>query len=75
MPVVSVGATGSQGVVEITDIIFSTVGPGMSSCLSLMLIESDCDFHAAAGAIVVEWNVQQPSGNSGGAGMWDSHIR
>lgn len=29
----------------------------------------------APGAIVVEWNVQEPSGNSAGAGMWDSHIR
>jgi len=29
----------------------------------------------APGAIVVEWNVAQPSGHSGGAGMWDSHIR
>ncbi|KAF9443873.1 glycoside hydrolase family 55 protein [Macrolepiota fuliginosa MF-IS2] len=55
-PVVRVGAAGSQGVVEITDIIFSTIGP-------------------AAGAIVVEWNVKQPNGQNGGAGMWDSHIR
>lgn len=30
---------------------------------------------AAAGAVVVEWNVAQPSGVSAGAGMWDSHIR
>ncbi|KAL0580418.1 hypothetical protein V5O48_001571 [Marasmius crinis-equi] len=29
----------------------------------------------APGAIVVEWNVKQPSGSNGGAGMWDSHIR
>ncbi|KAF5373032.1 hypothetical protein D9758_001642 [Tetrapyrgos nigripes] len=54
--VVQVGAPDSQGVVEITDIIFSTVGP-------------------TAGAIVVEWNVKQPNGMQGGAGMWDSHIR
>ncbi|KAF8894123.1 exo-beta-1,3-glucanase [Infundibulicybe gibba] len=54
--VVKVGDTNSQGIVEITDIIFSTIGP-------------------AAGAIVVEWNVKQPSGQNGGAGMWDSHIR
>lgn len=27
----------------------------------------------AAGAIVVEWNVNAPS--QGGAGMWDSYIR
>ena len=28
----------------------------------------------APGAIVVEWNVKQPSGQSGGAGMWDTHV-
>ncbi|KAE9406731.1 exo-beta-1,3-glucanase [Gymnopus androsaceus JB14] len=50
------GASGSQGILEITDIIFSTVGP-------------------APGAIVVEWNVQQPAGQNGGAGAWDTHIR
>ncbi|KAL0578155.1 hypothetical protein V5O48_003821 [Marasmius crinis-equi] len=27
------------------------------------------------GAIVMEWNVAQPDGQNGGAGMWDSHIR
>ncbi|TFK36999.1 exo-beta-1,3-glucanase [Crucibulum laeve] len=54
--VVKIGETNSQGIVEITDIIFSTIGP-------------------APGAIVVEWNVKQPSGQNGGAGMWDSHIR
>ncbi|KAG6854912.1 hypothetical protein C0991_009735 [Blastosporella zonata] len=54
--VVQAGAANSQGVLEISDIIFSTIGP-------------------AAGAIVLEWNVQQPSGQNGGAGMWDSHIR
>jgi len=56
IPVVQVGAPGSQGILEITDIIFSTVGP-------------------APGAIVVEWNVQQPAGQNGGAGAWDTHIR
>ncbi|EKM82792.1 hypothetical protein AGABI1DRAFT_68739 [Agaricus bisporus var. burnettii JB137-S8] len=54
--VVRVGASGSQGVVEITDMLFTTIGP-------------------AAGAIVVEWNVRQPDGQNGGAGMWDTHIR
>ncbi|KAH6909779.1 glucan 1,3-beta-glucosidase [Coprinopsis sp. MPI-PUGE-AT-0042] len=29
----------------------------------------------AAGAIVVEWNIKEPSGQKAGAGMWDSHIR
>ncbi|KJA27068.1 glycoside hydrolase family 55 protein [Hypholoma sublateritium FD-334 SS-4] len=55
-PVVRVGAPGSQGIMEITDIVFTTVGP-------------------APGAVVVEWNVQQPSGQTGATGMWDSHIR
>ncbi|KAJ3932252.1 MAG: exo-beta-1,3-glucanase [Lentinula lateritia] len=54
--VVQVGAENSQGIMEISDIIFTTVGP-------------------TPGAIVVEWNVQELSGNSAGAGMWDSHIR
>ncbi|PPQ77526.1 hypothetical protein CVT25_011323 [Psilocybe cyanescens] len=55
-PVVKVGDTNSQGIIEITDMLFTTMGP-------------------AAGAVVVEWNVKQPSGTTGGAGMWDSHIR
>ncbi|KAG6917782.1 hypothetical protein DXG01_001054 [Tephrocybe rancida] len=54
--VVKAGDTNSQGVLEISDMLFSTIGP-------------------AAGAIVLEWNVRQPSGQNGGAGMWDSHIR
>ncbi|KAH9476326.1 putative glucan endo-1,3-beta-glucosidase [Psilocybe cubensis] len=55
-PVFRIGETGSQGVLEISDIVFSTIGP-------------------AAGAIIVEWNVRQPSGFQAGAGMWDSHVR
>ncbi|KAK7049313.1 hypothetical protein VNI00_005914 [Paramarasmius palmivorus] len=55
-PVIRVGAANSQGLMEISDMIFTTIGP-------------------AAGAIVVEWNIKQPSGNNGGAGMWDTHIR
>ncbi|KAI0082027.1 exo-beta-1,3-glucanase [Panus rudis PR-1116 ss-1] len=54
-PVVRVGDPGSQGVLEISDIIFSTRGP-------------------AAGAVVVEWNVHDPAGQQGAAGIWDSHI-
>ncbi|KAG1736747.1 glycoside hydrolase family 55 protein [Suillus lakei] len=54
--VVQVGTPGSQGVTEITDIIFTTQGP-------------------TAGAIVVEWNVRDPVGLQGAAGMWDSHVR
>ncbi|KAG1835639.1 glycoside hydrolase family 55 protein [Suillus variegatus] len=54
--VVQVGTPGSQGITEITDIVFTTQGP-------------------AAGAIVVEWNVRDPPGLQGAAGMWDSHFR
>ncbi|KAL5490259.1 hypothetical protein ACEPAI_5092 [Sanghuangporus weigelae] len=55
-PVIRVGDTNSQGVLEITDMVFATRGP-------------------AAGAIVMEWNVHDPAGQQGAAGMWDSHIR
>ncbi|KAI5124386.1 hypothetical protein M0805_008989 [Coniferiporia weirii] len=55
-PVIRAGDTNSQGVLEISDIIFTTRGP-------------------AAGAILLEWNVHDPSGQQGAAGMWDSHIR
>lgn len=51
-----VGEHGSKGITEITDVVFTTVGP-------------------TPGAIVVEWNVQQPDGVQAGTGMWDSHIR
>ncbi|KAF8879271.1 exo-beta-1,3-glucanase [Infundibulicybe gibba] len=54
-PVIRAGETNSQGVLEITDMIFTTIG-------------------SAAGAIVVQWNVKQPSGQNGATGMWDSHI-
>ncbi|EGN92975.1 glycoside hydrolase family 55 protein [Serpula lacrymans var. lacrymans S7.3] len=50
------GTTGSQGVFEVTDMIFSTAG-------------------AAPGAIMIEWNVHDPSGQQGAAGMWDTHLR
>ncbi|KAG1858446.1 glycoside hydrolase family 55 protein [Suillus subalutaceus] len=54
--VVQVGTPGSQGITEITDIVFTTQGP-------------------TAGAIVIQWNVREPAGLQGFAGMWDSHIR
>ncbi|KAJ2916151.1 hypothetical protein MD484_g4260, partial [Candolleomyces efflorescens] len=54
--VFQVGRPGDRGIVEISDIVFSTVG-------------------SAAGAVIVEWNVKEPVGEKGGAGMWDSHIR
>lgn len=53
--VVQAGASGSTGVLEISDIIFKTQGP-------------------AGGAIILEWNVHDPSGNQAAAGLWDSHV-
>ncbi|OJA12371.1 hypothetical protein AZE42_04340 [Rhizopogon vesiculosus] len=54
--VIQAGAANSEGVLEISDIIFTTLGP-------------------APGAIMIEWNVHDPSGQQAAAGMWDSHIR
>ncbi|KAH7091009.1 hypothetical protein BKA62DRAFT_676926 [Auriculariales sp. MPI-PUGE-AT-0066] len=64
--VVRVGAQGSTGIVEISDILFQTAGP-------------------APGAIVVEWNVHDPSGEerrrghcgtaSSGSASWRSARR
>lgn len=73
--VVQVGAPGSQGVVEITDILFSTIGPGTVPVLDHRAPKCLRRCVSDAGAIVVEWNVKQPNGQNGGAGMWDSHIR
>ncbi|KAF5378141.1 hypothetical protein D9615_007528 [Tricholomella constricta] len=54
--VVRAGDPNSQGILEISDILFTTIG-------------------STPGAIVLEWNVKQPSGMQGGAGTWDTHIR
>ncbi|KAG6330106.1 hypothetical protein ID866_8982, partial [Astraeus odoratus] len=54
--VVQAGTAGSSGIMEISDMIFSTLGP-------------------APGAIVLEWNIHDPSGQQGAAGLWDTHIR
>ncbi|KAF9002426.1 glucan 1,3-beta-glucosidase [Cyathus striatus] len=54
--IVRLGDAGSQGIMEISDMLFTTVGP-------------------AAGAIVLEWNVQEPSGQQGGTAMFSSHVR
>ena len=76
-PVVRVGAPGSQGIMEITDIVFTTVGPGAIFMYALKQGNPKLTTHGiqAPGAVVVEWNVQQPSGQTGATGMWDSHIR
>jgi glucan 1,3-beta-glucosidase len=73
-PVVRVGASGSSGIIEITDMLFTTVGPGEQHLFELPIMEHIFIFFSAApGAVVVEWNVKQSS--QGSAGMWDSHIR
>ncbi|KAF8595384.1 exo-beta-1,3-glucanase [Ceratobasidium sp. AG-I] len=55
-PVIQVGSPGDKGIVEISDMVFSTrVG--------------------SAGAIVVQWNVADASGQQGAVGMWDVHVR
>ncbi|KAH7884163.1 glycoside hydrolase family 55 protein [Phlebopus sp. FC_14] len=54
--VIQAGAPNSQGLMEISDMIISTVAP-------------------APGAILLEWNVHDPSGQQGAAGLWDTHLR
>jgi glucan 1,3-beta-glucosidase len=72
--VVRIGEEGDEGVVEISDIIFATRGPGeyvspLQSLYCLLILSP------AAGAIVVEINVHEPVDVLAGVGMWDSHIR
>ena len=69
--VVQVGAPGSSGILEITDMVFTTRGPGTSFH---GLEGYDTHRIAAAGAIIVEWNVHEPEGQQGGAGTWDTHL-
>ncbi|KAJ7164261.1 pectin lyase fold/virulence factor [Mycena filopes] len=75
-PVVQVGAAGSTGVVEITDIIFSTIGPAggaivvewnvkQSSQGSVGMWDSHIRLGGAAGTNLQEHNC--PSSGSGGA--------
>ncbi|KAI0831502.1 exo-beta-1,3-glucanase [Trametes gibbosa] len=75
--VVRVGNPGDEGIVEITDIVFATRGPGESPvrycvedrCWGMLMRSGS----VAPGAIVVQWNVH--SNEQGGAGMWDTHFR
>ncbi|KAG6814277.1 hypothetical protein H0H92_013402 [Tricholoma furcatifolium] len=57
--VVKVGEKGSCGVVEITDIVFTTVGP----IFQVIWLTLD----KAPGAIIIEWNVKEPAFHQGGA--------
>lgn len=73
--VVQAGAAGSEGVLEISDILFATVGPGKQlHHLDLPFPQPNCP-PTAAGAILLEWNVHDPSDQQGAAGLWDTHIR
>ncbi|KAH0838875.1 glycoside hydrolase family 55 protein [Lanmaoa asiatica] len=55
-PVIRAGTAGSRGMMEISDLLLTTVGP-------------------APGAILIEWNIHDPVGQQGAAGLWDTHIR
>ena len=70
---VQVGAPGSSGIMEISDIVFATRGPGRCPFSSLHSAMGLTTIRSAPGAIVLEWNVNSPT--QGGAGMWDSHVR
>lgn len=70
---VRVGEPGSEGIVEITDILFATQGPGTVQNFKMEPSFDSFIWIIAPGAIVVEWNIH--SDQQGGAGMWDSHIR
>jgi len=71
--VVKVGAPGSRGVLEITDMIFKTRGPGADYFLLYLLLDYEPSV-VAGGAIVIEWNIHDPPGRQAVVGMWDSHV-
>lgn len=71
--VVRVGDPGDVGVVEISDIIFATRGPGTSTAIYAETQSlTEC---AAAGALVLQINVHEPENVQAGVGLWDAHIR
>ena len=70
---VQAGAQGSSGILEITDIVFTTQAPGVSPPDPQGLMSAHQGTTTAPGAIVIEWNVNSPT--QGGAGMWDSYVR
>lgn len=71
---IQVGAPGSTGIVEISDMIFTTRGPGKPKYAHVSG-SSKLTCTIAPGAIVVEWNVHDPSGKQGVAAVWDTVIR
>ena len=72
--IVQVGDPGSEGVTEISGVIFSTRGPSLYCISRRARTHADASFSiTAAGAIVLQWNVH--SNIKGGAGMWDSYVR
>jgi len=73
VPVVKVGTPCSGGgVMEISDIIFTTRGASKHDICSSLDHINKC---LAPGAIVVEWNAADPPGQKGAVGTWDTHIR
>lgn len=44
--------------------------------LAERLHKHDLPYHSVApGAILIEWNIHEPAGQQGAAGLWDTHIR
>ena len=76
VPVVRVGERCSRGVLEISDMVFSTRGSGQyfwSRLFTVCILKVD---FVAPGAIVVEWNVgDPPGGRQAAVGAWDTHVR
>jgi glucan 1,3-beta-glucosidase len=64
--VVKAGNAGDQGVLEISDIIFTTRG---SSMIFHTYLRPSLIPYLAPGAIVLEWNIHDPSGQQGAAGL------
>lgn len=73
--VLKIGEEHSEGVVEITDMLFTTRGPSKSTINTYMVMYVTQCICVAAGAIIVEWNVHDPPDCKGAAGLWDTHFR
>ena len=72
--VLKIGEENSEGLVEITDMLFTTRGPSKFVIYTLLVYITEC-IYVAAGAIIVEWNVHDPPNRKGAAGLWDTHFR
>jgi glucan 1,3-beta-glucosidase len=72
--VVQVGSSGSTGILEISDMIFSTRGTSIMFTYIHPVNEWILS-GPAPGAIVVEWNAHDPAGSQAVVGSWNTHIR